>query len=160
MKTVDMLAKEQPPTTAKRWTIELTDLGVHQGFMGYSLSDKYLLIGITSPLLESQISINSLSHDEQAEIKIPLQLEKCSALLNGSIWFKGLDKILPKWEIHFVDNRFGESVKIDEQSVIRIRELEKNIRSEHMKLLESLTEDQHTSSFFELSLKPKVKHWS
>ncbi len=158
MKNVDMLAKEQLPAAVKHWTIELTDLGVHQGFLGYSLSNKYLLIGITSPLLESQISINSLSDDEQAEIKIPLQLERCKALLDGSIRFKGLDKILPKWEIYFLDNRFGESVKVDEQSVISIRQLEKNTRREYMRLLESIHEDQHASSFFEISLTPKPKH--
>lgn len=159
MRTADLLAKEEPSTTTnKRWTIELTDLGVHQGFMGYSLSDKYLLIGITSPLLESQISINSISKSEEEGIRIPLLLEKCKALLNGSIRFKGLEKILPNWEVHFLDNRFGETTKVDEQSVIVIRQLEKNIRSEQMRLLENMNEIQHTSSFFELSLIPKLQH--
>ena len=138
------------------WTIELTDLGAHQAFMGYSLTSKYLMIGITSPILESQISINSIPENEEEEIKIPIYLEKCDTTLAGVINFKGLQKILHKWDVYFYDCRFSEIIRVFESVPIPIKKPEKNIRSEHLKLIGYTKKNDSNNPCFELRLRPKL----
>ncbi len=137
------------------WTIELTDLGAHQAFMGYSLTSKYLMIGITAPKLESQISINSIPENEEEEIKIPLYLEKCDASLVGQINFKGLNKISQKWDVYFYDCRFSELTKVIDSVPIPIKKPSKNTRSEHLKLIGYTKKKDSNNPCFELRLKPK-----
>tara|TARA_R110000868_G_scaffold235273_3_gene489032 strand:- start:1466 stop:1939 length:474 start_codon:yes stop_codon:yes gene_type:complete len=144
----------QPKT--KLWTIELTDLGAHQAFMGYSLTSKYLMIGITSPMLESQISINSIPTNEEEEIKVPIYLEKCNDSLVGHICFKGLEKISEKWDVFFNDHRFDESVKVKSSVPIPIKRLAKNTRSEHLRLIGYTKSRQDFDCFFEIHLRPKM----
>ena len=143
-------------STTKLWTIELTDLGVHQAFMGYSLSDKYLMIGITSPMLENQISINSISDDPNEELKIPIHLEKCDCGLFGQISFKGLEKIVQKWEVVFYDSRFGEETKIKDERPVLIKQLKSNTRSENLRLIGYSKRKEDVKSMFELRLKPRI----
>ena len=142
-------------SSTKLWTIELTDLGVHQAFMGYSLSDKYLMIGITSPMFESQISINSLPKDGEA-VSIPLHLEKCECGLFGDINFKGLDKLLSKWFLFFYDSRFGEETEIRNDQPILIKHLKSNTRSENLRLIGYSKSKENSKSLFELRLKPRI----
>ncbi|MBO6523353.1 MAG: hypothetical protein JJ971_05970 [Balneolaceae bacterium] len=152
--TTTEMAEALNPTT-KLWTIELTDLGVHQAFMGYSLSDKYLMIGITSPMFENQISINSIPKSGKEELKVPIPLEKCDCGLYGNISFKGLDKFLSKWKLFFYDSRFGEETEVIDGNLIPIKQLSKNTRSEHLKLMGYSKGKENAKSLFELRFKTK-----
>lgn len=138
---------------SKLWTIELTDLGVHQAFMGYSLSDKYLMIGITSPMLENQISINSIPDDPSKDLRVPIHLEKCDCGLFGHISFKGLEKILKKWKLFFYDSRFDEETEVKNEAPITIKELKSNTRSENLRLIGYSKKSDKAQSLFELRLK-------
>ena len=140
---------------AKQWTIELSDLGAHQVFMGYSLSETYVMIGITSPNLESQISINTLPRNSEEEIVVPIELERCDPDLVGEIHFRNSGKLLENWEVFFYDNRFGDRSKVDGTVSIPIRGPEKNTRSEKLRLM-GYAGNSSTSSVFELRLKPRV----
>ncbi len=142
-------------STTKLWTIELTDLGVHQAFMGYSLSDKYLMIGITSPMFENQIAINSVPKSGE-ELKVPIHLEKCDCGLFGQINFTGLDKFSSRWRLFFYDSRFGEETEIISGNMIPIKQLKKNTRSEHLKLIGYSKEQEQSKSLFELRLRPRT----
>ena len=156
MEPITMKMAKALNSTAKLWTIELTDLGVHQAFMGYSLSDKYLMIGITSPMFESQISINSIPKSSKEELRIPLHLEKCDCGLLGDISFTGLEKFLSQWSLFFYDSRFGEEIEVIDGNVVTIKQLDKNTRSEHLKLIGYSKETEKAKSLFELRFKPRT----
>lgn len=142
-------------STTKLWTIELTDLGVHQAFMGYSLSDKYLMIGITSPMFENQIAINSIPKSGE-ELKVPIHLEKCDCELFGQINFTGLDKFLSRWRLFFYDSRFGEETEVVDGHTVPIKQLTKNTRSEHLKLIGYSKKTVKSESLFELRFRPRT----
>lgn len=155
MEPITMKMAKALNSTTKLWTIELTDLGVHQAFMGYSLSDKYLMIGITSPMFEDQISINSIPKTGVEELKVPIHLEKCDCGLFGSINFKGLEKFITTWELFFYDSRFDEETQIIEGNLIPIKQLTMNTRREHLKLIGYSKETNKSKSLFELRLRPR-----
>lgn len=138
------------------WKIELTDLGVHQAFMGYPMGDKYLMIGITSPDMESQISINSLPDNDNDEIKIPIELEKCNTDLKGSIEFVGIEKLLANWELYFFDNRIESKVRIEPKSPVNINIPGRNTRSEKLRMAGFAKTKEGCSSIFELRIKRKA----
>ncbi len=154
METIERQKTEVNTPASKEWTIEITDLGMHQAFMGFSLSDKYLLVGITSPMLESQISINSIPDDPKEELKIPIHLEKCDCELFGRISFKGIEKILKKWRLTFFDSRFGEETEIKNEYPIPIQQLRTNTRSENLRLIGYSKDKGLSESIFELRLRP------
>lgn len=141
----------------KKWIIELTDLSENNAFMGNALSSKYLMIGITSPTLESQISINSISEDQTKKIHVPLCLEKCNSMLSGQLTFKGLEKLTNKWEIFFLDNRFDQTTPLFDLTSLQITELKSNRRSEQLRLIGYTNSKADCSNLFELVLKPKLK---
>ncbi len=138
------------------WKIELTDLGVHQAFMGYPMGDKYLMIGITSPDMESQISINSLPDDELEEIRIPIELERCNTELMGSIEFTGIESLLDNWELYFFDNRIESRIRVQPSVPVYIHKPERNTRSEKLRLAGFAKSNKECSSNFELRIKRKA----
>ncbi len=156
MKPTTRKKSEMLNSTTKLWTIELTDLGVHQAFMGYSLSDKYLMIGITSPMFENQISINSVPKNGDEEVKVPIHLEKCDCGLFGNINFTGIVKLLPKWRLFFYDSRFGEETEVIDGNLIPIKQLTNNTRSENLKLIGYSKKTEKAESLFELRLRPRT----
>ena len=138
------------------WKIELTDLGVHQAFMGYPMGDKYLMIGITSPDMESQISINSLPEDESKEITIPIEIEKCNTDLKGAIEFIGIEKMLANWELYFFDNRVESKIPLEPKVPVNIHIPGRNTRSEKLRLAGFAKSKEGCSSIFELRIKRKA----
>lgn len=134
------------------WDVELTDLGAHQHFMGYSLTTKYLMVGITSPVNESQVSINSIPSEKEAEIIIPLGLEKCDCRLTGAIVFKGIDQLTDRWKIVFTDNRFGDEQELQSDESVPIRQPVKNTRHELLKLAGRNKNGKAPRSMFELRM--------
>lgn len=136
------------------WEIELIELGADQAFNGYSLTGTYLLVGITSPIQENQVSINSMP-EEKREMVIPITFENCDNYLSGQVFFKGLDKITKKWDVFFTDRRFDEIVKVESSSPIAIK-IAKNTRSEQLKWIGFTKNKGSRNCFFELKLKPKM----
>ncbi|GAB5407747.1 MAG: hypothetical protein BalsKO_01120 [Balneolaceae bacterium] len=137
------------------WTVKLTELGSDHAFMGYSLTSTYLMVDITSPILENQVSINSIPEKDH-EMIVPIVLENCETFVSGHISFRGLDKIIKKWELYFIDRRFDTSVKVESSNPIAIKKLERNTRSEHLKLIGYTKNNESRSCFFELQLKSKM----
>jgi hypothetical protein len=137
------------------WEVELTDLDDHQSFMGYSLSTKYMMVGITSPLAENQVAINSIQADKKEDIVIPLMLEKCDCKLSGRIYFKGIEKLIGKWKVFFNDNRFGEQTELHDGLFVSIRQPERNTRQEYLKLARLGGAEALPGSMFELLLKAR-----
>lgn len=137
------------------WTIELTDLGIHQATMGYSLSSKYLMIGITSPLLDTTISINSIPENENEELIIPIHLENGGPFIDISVCFKGLEEIFKTWDVHFYDNRIGAFTKVFESTPIPLQRLNRN---SSLRLVSSKEgQSVNSKNSFEIRLTKKFK---
>ena len=139
----------------QQWVIELTDLGTHQVYMGYNLSESYLVIGISAPDLEEQISINSIPKEPFDEIVVPLELQNASPLISGEINFRCSKAILEKWDIYFFDNRFDYKTPVKPNDPIRIGTQIRSTRSEKLRLMGYVRKKQNTS-VFELRFKPKL----
>lgn len=136
------------------WTIELTDLSTSQGFMSDILTERYLMIGITSPKFEKQVCINSIP-DSKPEIVIPIDLENCDSSKVGAINFKGVDQLSKEWELIFYDNRFNVETQIKAYDLVSIQQPEKNTRREYLKLLGQSGTEGTRGSAYELRLKRK-----
>ncbi len=155
MELITAKVAEALKTKSELWTIEFTDLSAHQAFMGYSLTSKYILVGITSPLQNSQVSINSIPENEGEELVIPINLENSDPSAVGHICFKGVENITQKWDIYFFDRRFDDCIKVDSSNLILVKKDTKNTRGEQLRLIGYTKKDQNQNCFFELQLKPK-----
>lgn len=95
------------------WNIEITDLGDHKPFLGFSLTGQYVIVGVTSPASENRVSVNSVEVGKNLIVKIPLELERHDYPAKGVLVFNGLKKLCAEWDICFIDSRTQNGVSLN-----------------------------------------------
>ncbi len=110
MNELGKVEKRKVDSQTSIWNVEVTDIGAHRPFLGFSLTDQYLLIGVTSPRDENLVSIHTIPEKKIHQFSIPLDLERHQLPILGEIHFKGIDALVSKWSIGLYDRRFNETV--------------------------------------------------
>lgn len=99
------------------WEIEICDLGACKPFLGYALSDQYILVGITDPNKQNEVTITSIPEGKPKAIFIPLVLSNFECEDIRKIRFKGLKRISATWNVRFFDKKEQVGYKITEEEI-------------------------------------------
>lgn len=102
------------------WLVEITDLGASKPFLGYSLTDQYVLVGITSPTLQNEVCISSMPQNNQGEMSISLPLDKFDVPFTGILKFEGIKKLKDKWCFQLHDKREEKIIELKEKDSIKL----------------------------------------
>lgn len=103
--------------TYEIWEIEICDLGACKPFLGYALSDEYILVGITDPNKQNEVTITSVPEGRPKAIFIPLVLSNFASKDIRKIRFKGLNRISATWNVRFFDKKEQVGYKITEDEI-------------------------------------------
>lgn len=105
------------------WEIEISDLGACRPFLGFSLTNQYVLVGITAPDQQNEVTITSIPNQDVAEISIPLELQKFEFPISGNITFKGIKYLSDQWKFRLLNSKTGRSISIKHSTKLSLRKL-------------------------------------
>ena len=109
-------------TGLKVWEIDVSDLGACKPFLGYSLTDQYILVGITDPNHQNEVSITSIPESNPKTVHIPLVLSGFESSEIYNVRFTGLDKISGTWNVRLFDRHVQKGYRLREGEVLKIEE--------------------------------------
>jgi|GEM_PF-5300965 len=105
------------------WEIEIKDLGACKPFLGFSLTDQYLLVGVTSPDQQNEVSITSIPKEEDQRIRIPLSLNKFDFPRSGILRFKGIQFLIDRWEFLLHNFHTDRTIKLNANSKLSLSKI-------------------------------------
>ncbi len=109
------------------WEIEISDLGACRPFLGFSLTNQYVLVGITAPNQQNEVLITSISNQDQEELTIPLDLHKFDFPTSGLLTFKGINRISPQWKVKLVHTKSGRSIALKPNTKLSLKKIGEDI---------------------------------
>ena len=114
------------------WEVEISDLGACRPFLGFSLTNQYVLVGITSPDQQNEVTITSIPNDEKQEIVIPLSLQKFEFPITGYLTFNGIKRLSEQWRIRLINTKTGRSIPVRQNSKLSLRGLRSDLSDEQI----------------------------
>lgn len=100
------------------WEVEICDLGACKPFLGYSLSDQYILVEITDPYKQNEVAITSIPESTPKTVCVPLVLSNFESQDMQRIKFKGLSRIMAVWDVQLVDTWMNVNYEISEKELL------------------------------------------
>lgn len=135
------------------WNIEISDLGGCKPFLGYALTDQYILVGVTAPDAQNEVAITSIPDTDEWEIVIPLTLNKFEFPVVGGLKFGGDFTLYRKWHIRLRDRSTGLEHVLNPTSLFEINEKKERFRVHSVGMFTSFNE-QETPPRFEIIVRP------
>ncbi len=106
------------------WEVEISDLGACKPFLGFSLTNQYILIGITSPDSQNEVTISTLPESLAESVIIPLNFGKFEFPKSGKLVFKGIQRLKDKWNIKLVNSQTMRAFSISSKSSISLQSIQ------------------------------------
>ena len=112
--------------SASIWEIEISDLGACKPFIGYSLTDQYILLSVTAPDAQNEVAFTSVPEIAPNTVHIPLAFSNFEYPWVGGFQFKGLQKLTGFWNVRLFNVITHTSYHIEEKVIFPV-EIEEEV---------------------------------